>query len=603
MSYRSFKYPIVLFFALFALKIFYIVIESFYNYDVLDILTKANLTRGEIDSLNITGHQISSLGITLLLIPFFYMIIKNRRDAIVYISVMLFSIASYFSIYFILNKIVDGVVKIQQEKRHDAYYLNLFKYGILNNIFVYNSFVNSKEIQNNSLHVDSKIVLTNTFLALYADKKLINKIKERGKERIADIYISKQGKDEFEKEFEKFQDLSKKVSKYWKEYNSARKELKTELATLEKESDIKKAYQELQDRLLNRYKEYKKAYASINQKVEDETSLKKLNKIKPLLERYFKYQKYEKAQKQYREKMNSSFGHYIEPSKWLGGGDSISYYSMAKVIREEISKNVQDKIGIEIGLSPKEFFNKDIVKIKVSQMLKEYNILIPYDFNYSYSQFKRYYLVMTSKKRKGAYSVFYNKLTDEIGENDLKLDANWKEFIYSEYLYNKIAKDSGLNDKKDINTIQDILFLKNLGNFKERIYLPKVIKKVEKQMYTKDEFMTVEKVSLIGDDAIKLLYIPPMALSLSIVALLLNVITTFGMVMVLLNVRPKILAVFAKLTLAAVILFLPAISSQSEIDNKMLNRTTTEDMRNYIKFLGWISYWEKLNVKLHEKFL
>jgi len=601
MSREKLKYPTLMFFIIFCLKIFYIVIESNYNYDVLNTTTNALLSQDDIEALNITGHQISSLGITLLLVPFFYMIVKRLNGFMLYVTMILFCIGSYHGIYTGLNKIVDKVVESQHEKRHDAYYLNLFKYGILNNIFAYNSFVSSDEIQNNSLHIDSKIVLTNTFLALYADQKLIDKIKERGKERVADIYIQKNGKEKYEADFKKFQELSEKVSNSWAEYNKARKDLKTKLSAPKDEQNIKNAYKKMKDELLHKYKQYRQAYVKGRQRVEKETSLAKLRELKPSLEKYFRYQSYEKAQKKYREKMYKSFGHFVKPEKWLNENEEVSYSSMTKTIREEINRSVREKVGLKEGLGAKAFFNSDVVKVKVAQSLKKHDILIPYDFDYSYAQFKKYYQVMVSKKGNRAYEQFYARLKKKIGENDLKLDTNWKDFIYSNYMYTKIAKKSGLHKKEDIEAIQNVLFSKDLGKFKKEIYLPKAIKKVEEKMYTKEDFKRNKEVQKIGDDAIKLLYIPPMALSLSIIALLLNIVTVFGMIMVILNIKPKIVATLLKLLVLVVIVFAPMLSSKGKIENKMLSKSMTEEMQVYIKFLGWISYWEKLNISLQEK--
>ncbi len=116
------KYPIGLFFILLFSKLFYIVIESFYNYDVLTLTTDTIINQEEIEALNISGHQISSFGITLLLIPFFYLIVKRFNNVVIYSSVIIFACGSYFGIYNGLNIIVEKVVTSQSDKRHNAYY-------------------------------------------------------------------------------------------------------------------------------------------------------------------------------------------------------------------------------------------------------------------------------------------------------------------------------------------------------------------------------------------------------------------------------------------------------------------------------------------------
>lgn len=595
------KYPVGLFFLLLALKLFYIVIESFYNYDVLSITTNAQLIQEEIEALNIKGHQISSLGITLLLIPFFYLIVKRFRSIVIYLSVFAFAILSYIGIYHSLNIIVEKVVQANSDKRHNAYYLNLFKYGILNNIFSYNSFINSSETASNTLSIDSKILLTNTFLALYADDALIEKLKERGKERVADIYLQKEGKEEYEKEYENFKKTSEHIIKGWDEFNEARAKVKNSLDALQNEQEIKNAYQKFQNQLIEKYTLYKNAYKEAYKRVEQETSLEKLSEIKPKLEKFFKYRSYQKAQTQYKETMLKSFGVYIEPDKWLDKNGNVSFNSITETIKEQIFKSVREKAGVKEGLSAKEFFYADAVKIKVAQELKKHDILIPYDFDYSYEQFKKYYVVMASKKSKEIYDAFYTSLEKQIGKNDLSLAMEWKDFIYSSYVKEQIQNKSHIADKAMIKTLQDIYFERDLGKFKELIYTPKVMEKVQKYMYTQEEFKNNQEVAKIGDDAIKLLYIPPMALSLSIVALLLNIVTVIGMLLVLINLKPKVLITIAKLALFFGIVATPFLSQNGKINNEMLNNSMTVEMKPYITFLGWISYWEKFNVKLHER--
>src|SRR5690606_35894174 len=140
---------------------------------VLYTTTSAELSKETIEELNINGHRISAIGITLLLLPFLYFIVKRLQKIKMILALFVLSVLTYTLSYQSLNIIVEKIVDINKEHRHDAYYVNIFKYGILNNIFAYDSFIQNQKIQNDTLDVNDRILLTNTFLLLYADKELI----------------------------------------------------------------------------------------------------------------------------------------------------------------------------------------------------------------------------------------------------------------------------------------------------------------------------------------------------------------------------------------------------------------------------------------------
>ena len=139
------KYPILLFFILLLAKIVYIYIESQYNYRILETLTQASLDTLVIDELNEFGHRISSVGFTLLLIPIFYILFKRYKAVTMYLLISVSSIVSYMTIKHSLNIMVDTIVESHSDKRYNAYYTNIFKYGLLNQHFSYDSFIFIKE--------------------------------------------------------------------------------------------------------------------------------------------------------------------------------------------------------------------------------------------------------------------------------------------------------------------------------------------------------------------------------------------------------------------------------------------------------------------------
>ena len=595
------KYPLYLFIAILVAKFGYIIVESFYNYYVLVTTTSAELSKETIEALNINGHRISSIGITLLLVPFFYLAVKKYSDKIIYSSLAIATIITYTITYNLLNSAIDSIVASNKDKRHDAYYVNIFKYGILNNIFAYNSFIDSKKIADDKIDVNDRILLTNSFLLLHADEKLISKLKQRGKEAVADIYISKNKKEDYAKNFKAFEEATKQIKVSWKDFNDARKKLYKELKKYEDEAIIKKAHKELISSVKAKYNDYIQAWNDVDDTIARETSQDKLEEIAEPLKKYFYYKGRDRAEREYKERMDEEFGYYIEPQRWRNSSDELTYKSIKKLITEEILKKASRKSsGVPRGLKAKAFFNNLDVKIQVANKLKEKGILIPFEFDYSYKQFKKYFTIAMTHENNQAPKTFYKKLKEKIGTNDLKLDMDWNAFIDSNYIKSQIKTKLNTTNDEDINNIIKAIQSKDLGNFKLLVYLPKVVEEVENMMYKESDFNDGGKAASVGDEAIKLLYIPPFALAVSILALLLNMVTLLGMGLQYTNKLPNVAINIVKGVFVVIILITPIMSDYDGFDNELIRKASSDEISTYLSFLNWISYYETINSSWHK---
>lgn len=589
---KKLKYPIYLFFAILIAKLGYIVIESFYNYYVLVTTTSGSVEKEVLESINKTGHHISSAGITLILVPIFYFFIKKLSDKKIYIFTSIFAIIMYISAYNLLNTTIDYIIKINKDERHNAYYVNIFKYGLLNEVFYYDDFINKDKIKDNSISVEDRILLTNTFLLLYADEKLIDKLKERGKEALARRYLN--DNQEYQKNYKNFEKMSNEIALLWNEFSNAKNKLSTEKNKIVK-MDSKQAYNELKDELKKSYK----AYVDLWKKIDEKTSKENIEDIYVKLSKYFKYKGYSKAQKEYKQEMLNHFGYYIEPNSWLYNG-MLSRDSIKRRITKEILKKGGSSLeNIPSGLSAGEFFNNPYIKLNLAKELKSKGVLITKDFDYSYNQFKYFYDKSTSLAFQDVIKKFYEELEKKIGKNDLKLDFTWHDFVHSNYLKDKIKSKLTSNEKIDLDIFLKVIESKDLNNFKEYIYMPQTMKEVEKIMFTREQFKTDEKAIKYGDDAIRLLYVPPFALAVSILALLLNSITVIGMIFEYSNKLSSKKIVFIKLFLFVIIISLPFIVGYNGFDNQLIQNIKNEDISNYINFLNWIGFYENLNSAIH----
>jgi len=450
------KYPIYLFLAIFIAKFGYVVVESAYNYYVLITTTSPNLDKTIMEELNENGHLISSMGITLLFVPFFYLAVKKYNDSVVYTFLIITTFLTFIATYQLLNYTIDKIVESNKEKRYDAYYVNIFKYGILNNIFAYNSFIDSNKVANNSLDVNDRILLTNSFLLLYADKELIAKLKERGKNAVADVYISQYDKVNYDKSFQEFKQLATKVQEIWGSFNNARGSLDKNLKRLESEKTIKKHHQTMINTLKEKYKEYSNGAKNLQNEIAKATTQSKLNALKVDLDKYFEYEGYEEARQKYRVKMESKFGHFITPFSWLDNG-YLTTKSIKKRITIEMQNEAKKRTKLPQNMSAKKFFKNMTVKNEVAKELKRDGILIPRNFDYSYRQFKKYYNIMSIKRYNEAPKKFYRKLYAKIGKNDLKLSDSWNRFMRSKFIYSKISQAMPNTSKKDIQILLRLL--------------------------------------------------------------------------------------------------------------------------------------------------
>jgi len=315
--------------------------------------------------------------------------------------------------------------------------------------YCYNSFIDSEKITTDTLDVNDRILLTNSFLLLHADKELIAKLKERGKVAVADIYISKYDKQNYDTSFKEFENTATQVQGLWKSFNDARGSLDKNLKRLESETTIKKHHKKMIESIKAKYAKYKDSTTSIDSKNRKASSKENLRKTKIDLDKYFEYESYEKAQKQYREKMEKTFGHFVLPTSWLDSSGYLTDASMKRCISSEIRKSAKKRGSLPVNLSAKQFFNQLKVKSEVAKQLKKDGILIPKDFNYSYAQFKKYYNIMSIKKYNKAPKQFYKKLKANIGKNDLKLSDDWNRFMRSKFIHSKISEKLPNSSKKD----------------------------------------------------------------------------------------------------------------------------------------------------------
>ena len=436
------KYPYYLLLSLFLAKVFYVCTESLYNHYVLTITTSSDVSRLTIEMLNINGHKIAAIGFMLFLFPLIYLAWQKlfRGACYLLLAVMLFF--TYQGSYKTLDYAVEKIVEVYHDNRHDAFYLNVAKFGILNNIYAYPSLVGSESIASKSLSTDDKIAMLSIFLLLDLDKDIIQKIKTRGQEEIAALYVDQNVNGDFSMQFEEFKSAAKDISQIWDILNRERSTLKKRIDTLYRANHSNKERDILEEKLLSEYKK------------------------------------------------------------------------------------------------------------RIEYML---------------------------------------------GENELPLSIKWDGFIQSQYIKSKIENYLGVVEVEDIENVRRVLLSKDLGNFRRYIYQPKIEQVMSDMKYDESDFLDGAVAEVDGDEALKLLYIPPFALALSLIGILLNLVTVIVLAAYILGL-PKKLILVIQVALIALLLVLPFRQEPAILKHKITSQLTATQ----VNFLRVIHYYVDINSQLHD---
>lgn len=575
------------------IKCIYILLEYFYNINIFNTASSIKLfNEGIVNQLNENGHRISSIGITLILAPIFYIFIKNIKGVTKTVLYVVIPIIIYFSAYYSLNKIVDVIVEQNKEKRYEAYYLNMFKIGLLHNYFEYDSFIDNEKIKNDTLSEEDKLLFLNTFLLLNAREDFIETLKQKGEPSFANIYID-QHRSVFDDKYNKYLEFDKEVQSKFKEFNDAKVQLSATLKDMESkysDSQIQKDFQQMEKEIDSSYSSYSSKSNSAKNKIYSRDEIEDIYKD---LNRYFNNRGKAQAEQTYRKKMNENFGKYINPDRWLGDDGKLSRYKIKEVISEEsnLNSNVSSKDNFKSSSKVKE---KIIAKLKAKGLK---NISDNVDYS-KYSNFSTLIKNNIELNKKEVIDKFYKELNKKIGKNDLTLQMGWNEFLSSSFLKEIIKDKLDVSKNEDISKIVKVLNSENKEeSFKNNIFVPKLKEdnQINKYLFTKEVFNSDENAIKAGDNAIKLLYVPIFALIVSIISLLLNLISVISIILEKLFNLNFIKKSIINIGLIFIAIVLPLMSNISILNNNIIKTViTNNDLSMYLNFLNWICYYEKL---------
>jgi len=573
-------------------KILYLALEIYYNGHLIDTVTGTNVTINAMEKLEELGHNISALGFSLLLLPFMYLVIKKfttNRFKVVLLNFSVFCIV-FFSFKIILTETMDYIVDKNSDKRFSSYYISIFKYGMLNNTMGYESFIPRDRIGNMS--IEDKVIISNIFLLNYLDETLIDKLLNEGVNNIVDTIIKKYDFDRYLSEKTNIENKLIELINSYNQYVEASMEIKMRLKKYDNEDRLLVEYQDFQNKLHTQYSEYKINSDNVMRKAI--LSDRQMNNYYNDLKKYFRYKGYSKAEKEYQNNMNKNFGHYIEPSKWCQNNICPSKYAIQRTVRSEVYNGfIKESDGIPPALDERSFFTNKKVRKQVINTLQKKGLLVNDSFNYSYISFKKAYQEKLLNEKKSALAT----LSKKYGVN-LKYGLTFKQFV--NLYYPEIKKSFG---EKYSSNIIEMFINKETTNFYETIYKPKYKEKILKDYLLKKEDFGKKENFEKGDNAIKMLYISPFAINISLLSALLNFISVVTLLLFLMfRIENKYLQNTIKSLLLILTILYPIYSSNSQnilekykvLNNSKINSENNLFLSNYKYLLKWVITVEKL---------
>ena len=613
-SFIKYGYIFIIFIIL--AKLLYLYFEIDYNGSLIDLSTKYDITEKELKDLEKYGHTLTSIGLTLLIIPFLYLVITNiTKYKIIIVSFLtVTSIIIYIGIFQGLTTLIDHIVKENRDKRFSSYYATNLKYKMINKEMGYSSFIPKERLENLSL--EDRVIISNLFLLLIHDETLVDRIFDK-KNEITESYLLNEKNEKMESSYKeaenKFNNKVKDINKAFDKYVEETKKVNTILKDIDvKKSDINKDYEDLKINMFPKaYKQYSDQVNKFYKKVEAEVTPDKVNKYYEDLLKYFKNQKYASAKKKYDQTMKEKFGYVIDPNAWCKDGYCPNKSKIIEIVKAEALKKWDRESKYPIDLTQREFFlHKETKRKIVNEINQKFGFDLTTDFNYSFDSFEKAYLRKIEKEQKNVQNKFENALDNSFGK-DIKAGLNYKEFAQT--WKPEIIKEYG---EKYGEILFKMIENKNTEGFYSEFYEPYFNEHhASKFIISKEDLTNNKEYEEKGDASIKSMYVIPFAISMSLVASVLNIVSVIGFVVLLLFKLVKLDNFYPKSSFAfkfslKTILYIFVFTYPYNLgknnnvlkDYKILNKKHESTIVNtYTSFMNWILVVEGFSYKLYEK--
>ncbi len=584
--------------ALIAAKLIYLCFESYYNGFVIDVVTSTHVDKNLLERLETFGNRISSVGITLLLIPIYYLVAKKFLEfhkGVMVIVVIVLSVSTYFAIHKGLNKAVYEIVKQNKDKRYESYYIELFKYGMLTGKLGYSTFIPKQNLDDLSIY--DKVMISNLFLLTQIDKELIKKFVQRGKESFFDIYIHKYFQEDYNEARYRFEDMALRIQENWDTYSDGIASINEEFSRIDSTKELDEKYRKFTKAIKRDYTKYRinvRQYTNILN-----NNLAKSKDLNLDLITYFAQNSSRLNKTEYDAIMQEYFSHDIDPQRWCEGTACPSTRRVIKVIEEETkAKWNKEHNNLPLNLSQKQYFKHPIIRQKVIDSLRKEGMAVKSTFNYSKKDYIAGYMKTVDNLFQVKKKKFQEDFEKRTGLKNVKIGLSFDEFAA---LYKKEVMLQ-YEERKYSKIMYQMILEGDLTGFYERLYKPMLREKYYDQAFPEEKDFDI-KLADYGDTAIKMLYIPPFAIFMSLVAGLLNIVSVIVLILFVAfykdaSMKMLIGKMMVKLLIFAMLIYVPY--SMGKNKNVLEPYTVLETFKGsiykpYIDTLNWLLIVESVN--------
>ena len=584
--------------ALIVAKLVYLGFESYYNGFVIDVVTSTHVDKELLEKLEAFGNRVSSVGITLLLVPVFYLVLKKLLDfhqGVMIIVMLMLTFATYFGVHKGLNKAVFEIVKQNKDKRYESYYIELFKYGMLMGKLGYSTFIPKENLDNLSIY--DKVMISNLFLLTQIDETLIKKFVSRGKESFFDIYIHKYFQEDYDEARYRFEDMALRIQENWDLYNDNIADINKQFSHIDSDKQLDAQYKAFTKSIKREYTKYRiniRQYTNIlNSNLSQSQQLNR-----DLIACTFKDGSVIEK-KEYEDTMQEYFGHYVNPKRWCEGNICPVTRCVSRVIEEEtLEKWTKEHEGLPLNLSQKQYFKHPSVRMKIVENLRKEGIAVKLSFNYSKKEYIAGYMKTVDNLFQVKKQKFQKVFQKQTGLKNVKVGLSFEQFAS---LYKKEIMLQ-YKERKYGRIMYQMILEGDLTGFYNRLYKPMLREKYYDQAFPEEKDFEL-KLAEYGDTAIKMLYIPPFAIFMSLVAGLLNFVSVIVLIMFLAFHRNSSVSMFvmksiAKLIIFSLLIYLPYSAGQKKeilATYPVLETFKGSIYGPYIQTLNWLLVVEAVN--------
>lgn len=579
-------------------KLIYLGFESYYNGFVIDVVTSTHVDQDLLETLENFGNRISSVGITLLLIPIYYLVVKKFFEfhkGVMVIVVVMLTVGTYFGIHKGLNRAVFEIVKQNKDKRYESYYIELFKYGMLTGKLGYSSFIPKENLDNLSIY--DKVMISNLFLLTQIDKDLIKKFVSRGKESFFDIYIHKYFQEDYNEARYRFEDMALRIQEDWDLYSDGISDVNKEFSKIDSKKQLDEQYEKFTKDLKREYTKYRinvRQYTNVLN-----ANLDQAPQLNRDLITYFVQDGSIISKQEYENIMQKYFNRDINPKRWCEGGVCPVTRKVAEVIEEEtLAKWNTEHDNLPLNLSQKQFFMHPSIRQKVVSQLRKEGINVKSTFNYSKQEYIAGYMKTVDAKFQVQKKKLQKEFAGKTGIQNVALGLTFEQFAaqykkeimlqYKEQEYGKI--------------MYQMILEGDLTGFYDRLYKPMLRAKYYDQAFPEEKDFEI-KLAEYGDTAIKMLYIPPFAIFMSLVAGLLNIVSVIVLIGFLAFHKDGSLKIFlakmsTKVIIFTLLIFIPysmGVKKDILAPYPILETFKGSTYDPYMKTLNWLLIVEAMN--------